>query len=99
MKSWILDESGEPKAVDDTLTWAKWFETAERHVADETIGDSRISTVFLGIDHGFGHGEPVLWETMVFGGSLDGEQDRCAGARLNASAMHERMVIRVREAK
>jgi hypothetical protein len=26
--------------------------------------------VFLGIDHAFGHPQPVLWETMVF---VDGE--------------------------
>lgn len=30
-----------------------------------------ISTVFLVIDHGFGEGPPVLFETMIFGGPLD----------------------------
>lgn len=44
----------------------------------------RVSTVFLGLDHNFwrrpeddplGY-KPILWETMVFGGSLDGEQRR-----------------------
>src|SRR5947207_774053 len=31
-----------------------------------------VSTVFLGIDHGWGRRElPVLFETMVFGGKLD----------------------------
>lgn len=26
-----------------------------------------VSTVFLGLDHSFGGGAPVLWETMCFG--------------------------------
>ena len=31
------------------MTWAKWFEaTKDRHVADEKIGDVRVSTVFFG---------------------------------------------------
>lgn len=39
----------------------------------------RISTAFLGIDHNFtGRGPPLLFETMVFGGALDGECGRTA---------------------
>jgi hypothetical protein len=36
---------------------------------------SVVSTVFLGIDHGFGD-DPILFETMVFGGEYDGIQKR-----------------------
>ncbi len=36
----------------------------------------RISTVFLGLDHRFGEGEPQLFETMIFGGEFDQEQWR-----------------------
>jgi hypothetical protein len=33
--------------------------------------------VFLGVDHNFfDEGEPVLFETMVFGGKYDEEQER-----------------------
>ena len=43
----------------------------------ETIGDLRVSTVWLGVDHGFVPGlKPVIFETMIFGGGkhhLDGE--------------------------
>lgn len=35
-----------------------------------------VSTVFLGIEHGFHNGKPVLFETMVFGGKHNGYQDR-----------------------
>lgn len=37
-----------------------------RRVAADTVGDYWVSTVWLGIDHGFGDGPPVLWETMIF---------------------------------
>ncbi len=35
-----------------------------------------ISTVFLGLDHQFGNGSPLLFETMVFGGKHDEEMER-----------------------
>ncbi len=36
----------------------------------------KVSTVFLNIDHGDGIGDPILFETMVFGGEYDGYQER-----------------------
>jgi len=35
-----------------------------------------ISTIFLGVDHAWFGGPPVLWETMVFGGKDDELQYR-----------------------
>ena len=78
----------------DLMEWAKWFETAKREVAYDTIGNVRVSTVFLSIDHSFGQGPPMLFETMVFGGQLDQEQDRCSTWG-QAEAMHAAMVARV----
>ncbi len=65
---YILDDHGEPRAEPDLFTWAKWFEEAfdKRRVASTEIGDVRVSTVFLGLDHSFGDEEPIFWETMVF---------------------------------
>lgn len=68
-------EGHQPVAV-DLMTWARWFEKAERHVAQTEIGDVRVSTVFLGLDHAFGGGRPLLFETMIFGGSEDGYCER-----------------------
>jgi hypothetical protein len=52
----------------DILTWAAWYENAERHIGLDTIRDVKVSTVFLGLDHNFyGEGPPILWETAVFG--------------------------------
>lgn len=61
----------------DLMEWAMWFEThgKERIVEQTYFGDIMISTVFLGINHGFFAGD--LWfETLVFGSDLDGDGDR-----------------------
>lgn len=66
--------------VDDMMEWAMALE-ATRVVRQSTIElDSQrvlVSTVFLGLDHRFmGGGPPLVFETMVFGGSLEGHQVR-----------------------
>ncbi len=92
---YILNAQGEPQREPDLNKWAEWIETAHRHVALDHIGDSKISTVFLGLDHGWKPGPPVLWETMVFGGPHDQETWRCAGCREQALAQHARMLALV----
>ena len=94
MQKYILDGK---KAIEceDIVAWAKWFEKSDRHVAKETIGDVSVSTVFLGVDHSFGFGPPMLFETMVFGGALDQEQERCSTWG-DAERMHSAMVERVK---
>lgn len=53
--------------------------------------DVQVSTVFLGLDHGYGEGPPILFETLVFGGPLDQSGDRyCTWEE--AEAGHERWV-------
>lgn len=72
MRYYILD-GHEPKAVNSYLDWDS-FENV--HVSKTEIGDISVSTVFLGVDHSFGEGSPVLFETMIFGGEHDGYQER-----------------------
>jgi len=87
---YILD--GKTPVPVDLMTWARWFETADRSVAQTIVGNKRVSTVFLGIDHRFGDGPPLLFETMIFNGPDDGEyQERCSTWE-EAEAMHERAV-------
>jgi hypothetical protein len=92
MNYYTLTSHGKPTREYHVGKWNRWFESADRRVAVDTIGESRISTVFLGIDHSFHGGPPILWETMIFGGPLDCEQDRCSGSRQDALAMHARMI-------
>lgn len=61
----------------DLLKWAQWFETADRHVAEDTCREVRVSTVFLGLNHRLiGSGPPILWETLIVGGERDGDMER-----------------------
>lgn len=79
--------------------WALSFSALNRQVALDSGEDGAptVSTVWLGIDHSFGRGEPLIFETMVFGGPLDQEQERYS---TEAAALegHQRMVERVRAA-
>ena len=79
----------------DIGKWGKWFEKTERHVKDETIDGVRVSTVFLGLDHSFGDGPPLLFETLIFDGKLDGEMDRYTTWE-EAEVGHKNMVDRVK---
>ena len=91
---WILDDQGNPVEVRDLEVWAKWFEKTDRHLGSDKIGGIHVSTVFLGLDHGFSLDEkapPVLWETMIFGGEHDGYQERYS-SKEEALAGHTRAV-------
>jgi len=59
-----------PVQVESITEWAEWFEKGDRIVKQTDIGEVKISTVFLGIDHNFHPNSkaPILFETMVFGG-------------------------------
>jgi hypothetical protein len=49
------------------MEWAREFEKSDtRIVAHDDVDGRLVSTVFLGLDHGFGSGPPVLFVTMVF---------------------------------
>jgi len=70
-----------------------------RHVAKTMIVTKdlhiQVSTIFLVLDHGWHEGgPPILWETMVFGGPLDADQDRYSSLE-DAKVGHEHMVTLV----
>ncbi len=51
----------------------------KNRIARSHISNSTISTVFLMHDHNWNlEGPPILFETMVFGGEMDGYQERYA---------------------
>ncbi len=78
------------------MEWAKWYETADRHVDKTKIGDVEVSTVFLGLNHNYGDGAPLLFETMIFGGMHDREMKRYATWE-EAEAGHKEMVAKAKE--
>lgn len=85
--NYILD--GKTPVPADLMTWARWYETADRSVAKSEVGPYRVSTVFLGLNHEFGGGPPLLFETIVFGPPNDDDVwcERCSTWE-QAEAMH-----------
>ena len=88
----------------DLMTWAKWVEAQPdaKIVKQEYVADFWVSTVFLGLDHRFGPGSPVLFETLVFkrepSGKIDFNEvhgERC-GTYEEAEEMHSRACEYVR---
>lgn len=98
MNNYILDADGNPVLEPDILAWAAWMEDEDaRRVARTEVGNAEVSTVFLAMSYGRG-GRPVLYETMVFGGHFDGEQERYY-TRAEAEEGHKAMVSRIQNYK
>jgi hypothetical protein len=74
---YVLNDNNEPVVERDTNKFCKWIESNDnRRIAYTKVGSKAVSTVFLGIDHGFDGGPPVLFETMVFGGKFNEYMER-----------------------
>ena len=96
LKTYILDADNHVVEV-DMITWAKsFFEDFEHRVVGCTKITSKctVSTVFLGIDH---RHPPILFETMIFGGPLDGESSRYSSYD-DAETGHRAFVAKARAA-
>ena len=93
MHMWF-DREGKPI---DTLTAARYMEDINyKRVAQTSLKDGTwISTVWLGLDHSFGEGPPLIFETMVFPDSANSaaeeDMERYA-TEAEARAGHKRMV-------
>jgi len=89
----------ETVVVHDLIEWATWMESAERAVCKDQIGDSKVSTVFLGLDHAAPSAvtPPLLFETMVFGGPMD-DECRHYATWGQAEAGHAEMMAEVQAA-
>lgn len=87
-----------PVKEPNVMKWAEWFQEADRIVARTKLDNgATVSTVFLGINHAFMGGPPILFETMVFEeGQLDTYQQRYQTWD-QAEAGHLRMIERVKK--
>lgn len=96
MEHYILDAEGNPVLERSMMAWTMWRVANEEAmiVARDELNNCFVSTVFLGINHNWSGGEPILYETMVFDGPLDGEQDRYC-TKQEAEEGHKAMVARV----
>lgn len=60
--------------VYEEMDYAKMGEYQREHriIQQDKVGTFFISTVWLGLDHGYGEGEPHIYETMIFDESEEG---------------------------
>lgn len=61
-----LDANRIPIPCFNIMEWAEYFQEADRRVARDECEQYVVSTVFLGLDHNYFGGDPILFETMVF---------------------------------
>ena len=94
---YILDDAGAPVRCTDLTEWTTWFENADdrRRLALDGFDDVTVSTIFLALDHNWGGGPPLVFETRVFGGPLNDEQERYS-TRAEALAGHAAWVARAK---
>ena len=106
---YVMDKNGVVIEEPEPLAFAKWFETADRQIAENYLTEQevevRVSTVFLGIDHNpqsaydiKDNTDPVLFETMIFGGEHDEYQERYC-TRKDALLGHGRALNLVKNCK
>jgi hypothetical protein len=95
---YILDESGNPVPAKGLFSWGKWMQENDCRIAFTQVANAHISTVFLGLDHAHHYYSrvpdqttPILYETMVFGGTNDRLQRRYA-TREDALEGHRQIV-------
>ena len=82
------NEAGQPITQAEGLELFGAFNNA-RVVASDKRDDVHVSTVHLVIDHSFGDGPPLIFETMIFGGEHDQYQERYS-TREQAEEGHRR---------
>jgi hypothetical protein len=89
--SLYFDRQGRPITMEQ---WVAGMGT-DRHVGLTDLGPlGQVSTVWLGLNHGWGAGPPLIFETMVFGGPLDEYQERYATEE-EASTGHDFIVMAI----
>jgi hypothetical protein len=91
MQMYVLDVNRQPIRCNDYEVYGRWMQENYRVRLTEIDG-IKISTVFLGLDHRFANtSDPILWETMIFGGPHDQYQDRYT-SEAEAITGHEKAV-------
>lgn len=87
MDDMYFDRQGKPI---DRDTWVKKFGKLEyKRVASTEKDGINVSTIWLGMNHNWSGGEPLIFETMIFGGEHGGYQERYATEE-QAIAGHKR---------
>lgn len=88
-----FDRTGQPI---DMISWTNLFsDEGYQRVRADDIGDVHVSTVWIGLNQAFRDGPPLIFETMIFGGTYDEDQWRYS-TEDEAIASHDRLVAAIR---
>ena len=92
------DKDGKPLEL---MEWAKLFEnfSYKRIGLDELSNGYRVSTVWLGLDHSFGGGKPLIFETMVFKGKGNSDLDMERYSTLEEAVKGHKRIVKKWEQK
>lgn len=92
--SHYFDQNGEPISLEE---WSDLIQKQKKGLAKTSWSDGTgrfVSTVWLGLDHGFGMGDPLIFETMAFG--FEEEHMRRYSTKEEALKGHDEMVEMLR---
>lgn len=96
---YVLNPDHSVEEMTDPVEWLRRYELDDRLVASETIGKSTVVTQFTGIAQGDdSEGRPLLFETMVMKGRLDGTVRRYASYKA-AEKGHKEVLVMVTAAE
>lgn len=96
MDDLYFDWDGQPISREE---WQELY-LRPRHVGLDRIGDWEVSTVWIGLDLGFGRSQPLTFETMIFEGHSSSDlymerystlEDAQAGHQLALIALHSHL--------
>lgn len=99
-RCWVETEDGgvRPSSLLEFIRLYDGDQWHRRRVGRDEGPGVRVSTVFLGLDHGHHHGEPnaspVLYETLVSGADGEGLDSDRYHTREEALAGHEAMCLK-----
>lgn len=83
----------------DVERWIELFSDKNySRIALDRIGLIKISTVWLGINHNFGNGLPIIFETVVFHNDIAEDQYRYSNLQ-EAKINHKSLVLKIQEEK
>ena len=91
----FYDRKGRPMELMD---WARALEGAHTVVGNDTVDGQQVSTVWTGMGRRFLDGPPLIFETMIFGGSHDQYCDRYSNEEAALDG-HKRTVAALRDGR
>jgi hypothetical protein len=92
---YILNQNNRPVKQNNIIQWQKWVETGKSLLAQEHIGDWRITTVFIGYEL-CEHQGPTFFTYLDGGAGEDSGKGVCNPVYEAAMTCHRNMVSQLK---